>query len=158
IQGNVLAGFKKPHQIVVGYRMVPHKLAAVRRWIRQQAVSVLAEVAGHNDDFRAHRAAARPEPPADVAWGNLAFSHAGIARLRPEDAAAFDSLAFRAGIARRDVVHAPLAAEPDVLAIFASDRAGRLPSEEALRADAAESGLEIEWLEVGVNSGRREHF
>ena len=89
---------------------------------------------------------------------NLAFSHAGIERLRPEDARAFDSLAFRAGIGRRDVVHSPLGAEPDILAIFASDDGGRLPSEETLRADAAESGLEIEWLEVGVNSGRREHF
>src|SRR5262249_44212142 len=112
IQGNVLAGFKKPHQIIVGYRIVPEKLAAVRRWIGQQPVSSLAEVAGHNGEFRAHRAGTRTEPPGEAVWMNVALSHAGIHRLRPDDAGAFDSLAFRAGIGRRDVVPSSLGQEP----------------------------------------------
>lgn len=86
IQGNILAGFNKDHQVFLFLKMSPNApdLVAIRAWLRHIApqVNSVAEVAGFNSIFRIMHRRQRSEPKGLVAtWLNIAFSAAALRSL-----------------------------------------------------------------------------
>src|SRR5947209_11659603 len=76
IQGNILAGFNKDNQLLIGLKI--REVPAARRWLRRivGAISTTAEVLQFNTLFRLQRARLGADPPGLVAtWANVAFSH-----------------------------------------------------------------------------------
>jgi Dyp-type peroxidase family len=103
IQGNVLAGFNKDHQLLTALKI--RDVPAARRWLRRIAaqVSNLAEVHQFNGLFRMRRARAGRDPVGLTAtWANLALSHPGLATLTSKaDADGVPDDAFRTGLPDR---------------------------------------------------------
>jgi Dyp-type peroxidase family len=142
IQGNILAGFNKDHQVLLGLRI--RGLEAARAWLAriEPEIATTAEVLRFNDLFRALRARRGKDPAGLVAtWVNIAFSFAGLRKLTSEEELAGfpdDENAFRLGLPERSLsLHDPAdpGAEghqshwvvggpgkvPDILLIIASD-------------------------------------
>ncbi|MFL6258074.1 MAG: Dyp-type peroxidase [Thermoanaerobaculia bacterium] len=113
IQGNILAGFNKDHQVFMflrierdgGGRPGPAVVAAVKAWLRALApqVSSLNEVHRFNQLFRALRARLGRDPHGfSATWMNIAFSGAALEVLVPAgDAAQFTDPFFQDGLAAR---------------------------------------------------------
>jgi Dyp-type peroxidase family len=103
IQGNVLAGFNKDHQLLIALAI--RDVASARRWVRRisGAINSTAEVLRFNALFRMLRARLGSDPPGLVAtWANVAFSHGGIAKLSsPAVADQVPDAAFREGLPAR---------------------------------------------------------
>jgi Dyp-type peroxidase family len=158
IQGNVLAGFKKNFQWVIGFDIADVGLA--RQWIGARAhdLATTASVARYNRRYRAG------EQPPPISWLNLAFSFAAVKLLRPSDADDIGSLAFKQGIAARGVF--AVEPEPHILAVIAADDEALLPrflgTAEEIRARAPGWGLRLRFHNVGTNhegpTSGREHF
>jgi Dyp-type peroxidase family len=148
IQGNIVPGFNKDHQLLIFLRITEPALA--KRWLAHltEHVARLSDVLPFNRLFRELRLRRGHEAAGLAAtWVNVAFSFAGLRRLTPL-ADAFPQGAFRAGLAARstllgdpaDPAHPGSAVnwkiggpgtEADVLVIVASDRPRALVEEAA---------------------------
>lgn len=149
IQGNILTGFNKDHQVFLFLRMQrdPASITAIRAWLRAitPQVSSLSEVHRFNELFRDMRARLAHDPPGFAAtWLNIAFSASALQALTSaaevtqfSDSLFRDGLATRAGDLRDPsdpnheghpnnwVVGGPNN-EADILLIVASDRPNAL--------------------------------
>lgn len=101
IQGNILAGFNKDHQLLLALRL--REPAAARAWLGRVLphISTHREVSRFNALFKERKARmAGAEPVGLVAtWANISFSHAGLAALSSRDEAdAIPDDSFRAGM------------------------------------------------------------
>ncbi|HEV2765636.1 MAG TPA: Dyp-type peroxidase [Pyrinomonadaceae bacterium] len=109
IQGNILAGFNKDHQVFLFLRMGRDaaSVSAVRAWLRAigPQISSVAEVRLFNELFRTLRGRLRRDPHGLIAtWVNIAFSAAALEVLTSRgeldefaDAFFLDGMALRAG-------------------------------------------------------------
>jgi Dyp-type peroxidase family len=100
IQGNILAGFNKDQQYLLGLTF--QDLPSARRWLRRIAgeISSLDLVNAFNSLFHKARVHRGGDPPGMIAtWANVAFSYPGLARLTsPGDADGVPDPSFRAGL------------------------------------------------------------
>jgi Dyp-type peroxidase family len=148
IQGNILAGFNKDHQLLIALKI--QDVADARRWLMRVLpwVSSLSEVHQFNALFHARRVRLKQDAHGLVAtWMNLAFSHDGIAQLASAaDADTLPDDSFRQGLGKdRSVflgdtlpagesdptakwVVGGTGRAPDILMIVASDDPARLAS------------------------------
>ncbi len=115
IQGNIIPGFLKPHQRLIG--LVIDEPGRTKAWLRALAPSLtsLAQAMGTRVRVRAHRGLRRavvnefnPVPQGlDDLWVNVAFSYAGLTKLAQgsgklaDDLGQFTDEAFVAGLASR---------------------------------------------------------
>jgi Dyp-type peroxidase family len=104
IQGNILAGFNKDHQSLLGFTI--QDAAMAKRWIGliSSYISTLFEVYHFNKLFKSVRQRLEKEPPGLVAtWTNIAFSYPALKKL-VEDLDKVDSYLdhrFKAGLISR---------------------------------------------------------
>jgi Dyp-type peroxidase family len=145
IQGNILAGFNKDHQLLVALRV--HDRAAAKAWLSrvEPFIATLGEVGQFNRLFRAKRRRLGHDPIGLIAtWANIAFSHDGLAKLMsPADADGISDDGFKQGLPARaatlgDTPDTPgqevsahwvvgsLGNVPDILLIVASDHPDQL--------------------------------
>jgi Dyp-type peroxidase family len=182
IQGNIIPGFNKDHQLFLFFRL--GKPGAAKEWLRW-----IAPLVSSMDDVlafvRMHRALRKRlgvrEPPLCATWVNIAFSHDAIAALTSAaDAGAFGDASFRQGLAERStylgdptkpshpghrgrwVVGGPKN-EADVLVIVAADGPADLELvADAIRRRAADAGLKLIFEQRGDTLPGRlrghEHF
>lgn len=104
IQGNVVPGFNKDHQVLVFF--VIGEADRTRKWLREVLphVATAREVLGFNRLFREMRDRRGVEPASlRAVWMNLVFSFPGIEKLAP-DSANFPEGAFRAGLPPRSAL------------------------------------------------------
>lgn len=149
IQGNILAGFNKDHQVFLFMQMARdvRGIAGVRAWLRTIAaqISSTAEVHRFNDLFKALKIRQGRDPVGLIAtWVNIAFSAGALKALTsPEDVEKFTDAPFLDGLAvwsgelgdpsdanaeghpKRWVVGGPQN-EADIVLIVASDSAAIL--------------------------------
>jgi Dyp-type peroxidase family len=140
IQGNILAGFNKDHQILLLLEI--NDVTSAKRWLAaiQGHIASTAEVLVFNRLRKAVKLRRDNAPSGFVAtWVNIAFSHAGLTKLTtPAETAGFSD-AFTQGLGRRSgLIFDPTdptqpghpsrwefggtaATTPDVLLIFAGD-------------------------------------
>jgi Dyp-type peroxidase family len=171
IQGNILAGFNKDHQLLMALKI--RDVPTARRWLKRilPRISSTAEVHLFNSLFRRLRARLGNDPAGLVAtWTNIAFSREGLATLlSTAEAAAVPDPAFVAGLpARARGLGDPIAPGqtdptlswvvggtgrvPDMLLIVASDDAGYLKlAVERLRPQSLDGpeAPEVIWEELG---------
>jgi Dyp-type peroxidase family len=105
IQGNVVAGFNKDHASFL-LLALPDDPDRARAWLAElvDQVATAEEVKQFNDLFRAiRRRRGQREGVVEAAWMNLAFTHAGLAKLGVRDAelGQFPE-EFREGMRRRN--------------------------------------------------------
>jgi Dyp-type peroxidase family len=156
IQGNIVPGFSKDHQILLLLRI--DDVARTRRFLAELAprLASTAEVLAFNRLFKAARRRRRREDGVVRAtWINLAFTYRGLQKVA-RDAGAFQSDAFRADLATRvaawgeprdpaDPGHVGRwlvgggGVQPDLLLIVAADDAAAAEAE-TLRLQAAADG------------------
>jgi Dyp-type peroxidase family len=101
IQGNILAGFSKDHQMLLFLRI--KDATKFRSWLKQliPSIATTAEVLQFNRLFKALRAKRKVESRTVLAtWINIAFSFSGLEKLMP-DAHEFKDEAFKQGLAKR---------------------------------------------------------
>jgi Dyp-type peroxidase family len=148
IQGNILAGFNKDHQVLLFLKITDP--AKAKRWLQfiTPSIATMDEVLSFNRLFKAMRARRGDEPCGLVAtWLNIAFSRDGIAALTSAaEADRFVDEAFQAGLpARSAFLGDPTAADspgnpdnwkigksgaiPDIVLIVASDDPKQLQDE-----------------------------
>jgi Dyp-type peroxidase family len=140
IQGNILVGFNKDHQLLLMLGIV--SVPAAKCWLAaiQNHIATTAEVLGFNQLRKAVKAR-RNQGPSGLAatWVNIAFSHAALIRLTTAAETNGFSDAFRVGLAgRAGLIFDPVnpaepghpshwefggtpETTPDVLLIFAGD-------------------------------------
>ncbi|HYV63455.1 MAG TPA: Dyp-type peroxidase, partial [Bryobacteraceae bacterium] len=111
IQGNIIAGFNKDHQVFIFLRIERDGgglagkavVSAVKAWLRSLApqISSLNEVHRFNELFRALRARLGRDPQGLCAtWMNIAFSSAALEILTSaEEVTEFTDSFFQAGLA-----------------------------------------------------------
>lgn len=105
IQGNILAGFNKDYQILVG--LVITDVPDNKRWLAllKDHIATVSEVLHFNRLFKALKNKRGQDPKTlCAAWLNIAFSHPGISKLM--SAAQADLLpdpAFRVGMPPRSI-------------------------------------------------------
>jgi hypothetical protein len=145
IQGNVLAGFNKDHQLLLALAI--RDLAAAKAWLGRLAPHVhsMAQVGAFNRLFSAERRRLGHDPDGLIAtWANVAVSHGGLAKLTSQaQADGVPDDAFRDGLPARAASLGDMpAAEgegitdrwvvgregqvPDILLILASDDPAQL--------------------------------
>ncbi len=171
IQGNILAGFNKDHQLLVALNI--RDVEDARRWLARIAphVSTMAEVAQFNALFRMQKKRLGHDPTGLVAsWMNIAFSRGGIAKLISDEVASgFPDPSFVAGLEKDRAVFlgdpAPPGSDPtsnwvvggtgrapDVFVILASDDPAQLEQLSKAILPRAEDGPrapEPVWSERG---------
>jgi Dyp-type peroxidase family len=183
IQGNVLAGFNKDHQLLLALTI--HDLAAAKAWLGRIVpfIATLGEVGQFNRLFHAKRRRLGHDPIGLIAtWANIAFSHDGLAKLTsPADADGVPDDAFRQGLPDRagslgDAPGAPgqevsarwvvgaLGHVPDIFLIVASDHPDQL-ERMVMRLCPGAGDLpgapEVIWQELGetrTDMPGHEHF
>lgn len=82
IQANILEGFNKDHQSLIGFTI--QDVLQAKRWIKlvSSQISTLFEVNHFNKLYKSVRQRLKREPPALVAtWTNIAFSYPAIKKL-----------------------------------------------------------------------------
>lgn len=103
IQGNILTGFNKDHQLLIALSIRDKQ--AAKAWLSRLAphISSLFEVWQFNQLFRAKRRRLGHDPTGLIAtWVNIAFSHDGISKLASlSDADSVPDEAFRQGLPGR---------------------------------------------------------
>ena len=99
IQGNSIVGFNKPFQTLLHYHI--DDAARFKPAIAELGgrVSTAAEVLTFNREFSKARSLGHSELP-PKAWMNVAFTYAGLAKLR-KDVDLFADASFRRGMVRR---------------------------------------------------------
>src|SRR5262245_33554589 len=103
IQGNVLVGFNKDHQVFVFFEIT--EVAAAKRWLQviSPRIATVEETLAFRRLFRALRYRRASEAEGLVAtWVNIAFSRTGIEKLTSAaEVDKFPSDAFKLGMAAR---------------------------------------------------------
>ena len=106
IQGNILGGFNKDHQLLVFLRVDDADKA--RRWLKTQIpyIATAAEVIAFNRLFKAAKERRRTEGSVKATWVNIAFTYAGLHKLAASKAEVeqFKDAPFREGLAKRAVL------------------------------------------------------
>jgi Dyp-type peroxidase family len=117
IQGNIVPGFFKPHQVVLALTL--GDVRGAKDWIRAllPKITTLGQCMDSRIKVRAHRglgtnrraALATPPPGVDDVWLNVAFSRSGLTKLLAggaysADVAAFTDAGFQAGLAARSAL------------------------------------------------------
>ena len=183
IQGNILAGFNKDHQLLIALAI--QDVAAAKAWLTRLAphISSLSEVWQFNQLFRAKRRRLNHDPTGLIAtWINVAFSHGGIVKLASaSDADGVPDQAFRQGLPARAaslgdtaaVAGEPVSGDwivgadgkvPDILLIIASDDEGQLQrAASQLRPGMGDlaGAPQVIWEELGATRSDlpgHEHF
>jgi Dyp-type peroxidase family len=174
IQGNILAGFNKDHQVFLFLRMQRDatSISAIRAWLRaiKPQLSSLSEVHRFNELFREMRARLGRDPQGFAAtWLNIAFSASALEALTSADEVAkFSDSFFRDGLALRAgdlkdpadpkhegnpknwVVGGPHN-EADIVLIVASDRPNALAERVAqLKSMLSEAADPVSGVTVGT--------
>lgn len=163
IQGNVLAGFNKDHQTLLGLSL-GHDREGARRFVAVVAdrVTSLRTVVLFKRERRARLLAEAAEPQdLTSCWLAVAFSFAGLTALTP-DAGAFSDLEFRQGLVASaarlgdatDQIPAWKIGRPNntpdlFLVIAADDDAERERAAEEWRVFARSLGLSVVYDESG---------
>ena len=171
IQGNILAGFNKDHQLLMAFRL--RDLVAARAWLKKVVVHInsMSEVGNFNALFRERRARLAGKDPTGLVatWANIAFSYPGLVALTSqEEANAVPDTSFQAGMPARAAFLGDRAPDgkgdvtrewriggtgnvPDVLLIVASDDETQLSRlAKQLLPDAADAGApQLVWQEMG---------
>jgi Dyp-type peroxidase family len=188
IQGNIVAGFNKPFQRLLYFHIVD---AAAFRLALAELVPLVARadhVLDSNRTIREERGKKQPAenllpPTLRKTWVNVAFSYAGLAKLRSDDVHKFADTAFRGGLVERLEKRDPRGTErewvvrdgdheaaADVLVIVAADHDGigvgtgalHMKADEVatlLRRHGGVTALEPDEGAVLVGpTGGREHF
>jgi Dyp-type peroxidase family len=168
IQGNILAGFNKDHQTLIGLKF-GEELSRNKKFLATLAkrVTPLKEVVAYKTT-RARLMLERGEEPRDLkaVWTAVALSFDGLRELT-SDADAFTDLEFRQGLPKSSarlgdptvrngaddfsewVIGAP-GNIPDVLIIVAADDVGQLtPAVDSVKQSAMSFGLQIIYEETG---------
>jgi Dyp-type peroxidase family len=112
IQGNILAGFNKNGQWLLGLVIdgvaAPGSKAdpavrAAKAWVASLAprIATMDRVAEHNRWFRQERRRTGREPVSEQVWTHIAFTYPGLVKLTGTAAEAFTHLPFRLGLAAR---------------------------------------------------------
>jgi Dyp-type peroxidase family len=103
VQGNILAGFNKDHQILLFLRIAD--AAQFRLWLRELTpfVATTEEVLAFNRLFKTLRRRRGKSNVLQVTWMNIAFSSGGLTKLAPRSTKEFRDEAFRQGIAARSL-------------------------------------------------------
>jgi Dyp-type peroxidase family len=119
IQGNVLARFKKPHQMFLFLNFNNHQDGA-RRWlttlIEEDRIATTRAVAEHNAQYRAWNTEDGTQPPTQI-WMGVSLTSWGLVTLHPELAAdllAYDAF-WRGPLAEGRDEHGNLTAPPALL-------------------------------------------
>ena len=156
VQGNILAGFNKDHQILLFLRITDP--GQFREWLGELApfVATTEEVLAFNRLFKQLRTRRGDTSVLQVTWMNIAFSFAGLGRLAPASVEEFRDEAFRDGMAARSTALGDPAEgegstaqwlvggednEADVVLIFAGD-------------DRDDVLAEVSRIETSIFSGR----
>lgn len=180
IQGNILAGFNKDHQLLIGLQI--RDVEAARRWLEriEPEIATTAEVLEFNRLFKRLRARRGVDPAGLVAtWTNIAFSAEGLRKLTsPEVVEQIPSGSFRDGMLAvaanlHDPFHGPGSPETwtvggpgreaEILLIIASDDPAQLQATD-LRlcpVDREPGAPEVIWREEGAtrpDAPGHEHF
>jgi len=179
IQGNVLAGFNKDHQLFLLLRITD--IAAAKHWLMKLTahIATLEEVLSFNRLFSSMRQKIGRDPRGLVAtWLNVALTFDGLMKLTPT-AGQFRDAAFRSGLAARSaflgdptdptaegnpknwVIGGP-GSNPDLLLILASDSHDELKLQaDALRNEIGTAGVELLFEQRGQtrrDEPGHEHF
>jgi Dyp-type peroxidase family len=163
IQGNILGGFNKEHQTLLGVTFNGDQKAA-KSFLSRVALRItdLEEVLGFRAERRARLARGNLTEDAMVAtWSAIAFSFGGLSILT-SDAALFKDTEFRQGLAKSssrlgDPEGSSLSWKigqegkvPDALLIVASDRnSEREKLVEEVVHQASSSGVSVDYREDG---------
>jgi Dyp-type peroxidase family len=106
IQGNVLAGFRKDHQVLVALEI--REVAAAQAWLASfvHEIANTREVMHFNDGFRALKARRGADPLGfHSVWINVAFSAEGLRKLTSDaEVEAIPDEAFRIGLLKRSAL------------------------------------------------------
>src|ERR1044072_4265339 len=101
IQGNCLAGFNKSYQMLLFLEILD--VGLTKEWLRlvTPLIAMLEEVLSFNNLFKRFRSRrGKAEGQIKVTWTNIAFSYAGLAKLK-KDADQFTDVAFKSGMQNR---------------------------------------------------------
>ncbi len=178
VQGNILAGFLKDHQVFMMLQIVDAD--AAKAWIRQAASTQVAsakEVAAFNELFKAIRFRRSEHAIVKSTWMNIAFTRNGLTKLgvTAADLQRMDqSFAADVTTQARTVLGdaGPSAPEQwraayrdqriDAVVILASDDESDLDAEEKFFADGVESNgftvVDTERGEARTDRPGHEHF
>src|SRR5260221_9377069 len=108
IQGDILAGFRKNHVLLVFFQFVDAAIPALKKWLASFAseISTARQVAGFNTLFRTMRDQLGREPEElSVLWRNIGFTSKGLKKLiGGSEVAKFADAAFRVGAEDRSTV------------------------------------------------------
>jgi Dyp-type peroxidase family len=176
IQGNILEGFNKDYQALLGLRISDVRQA--KAWIAGIAphIASMAEVVPHNALFRAMRIRQGEEPVGiEATWINIAFSYPGLRLLIDHRANQLPDSSFRRGLysVSRELSDPPgsipqwkvggsEASTPHVLVIVASDTESRRDARvDDVKRMAIASELSVIYEEKGAtlaNARGHEHF
>jgi Dyp-type peroxidase family len=101
VQGNILAGFNKDHQVLLFLRITDAE--QFRVWLGELTpfVATTEEVLAFNRLFKLLRRRRGESNVLQVTWMNIAFSFGGLAKLAPGGTEEFRDEAFRHGMAAR---------------------------------------------------------
>ena len=175
IQGNILVGFNKDHQTLLGFLIGDNNKA--KEWIKliSNRISTLYEVYHFNKIFKSQRSRQKNEPTGVTAtWINIAFSYNGMKNLVQDIDKLDEHLddAFKEGLAKRSSILGDSIDEssignsknwvigrdemdgdhsvPDILIIVASDSPSDLAKEvDQLINTAAQKNLTVIYNETG---------
>ncbi|MFI6094796.1 Dyp-type peroxidase [Lentzea sp. NPDC051213] len=165
VQGDVLAGFRKPHQTFLFLKTVD--AAAAKRSLGDLVplISSLRDVAAFNAAFRSARSRRGEAAGLVATWVGIAFTATGLTRLTNlNDVGRFADRSFKLGLARRsaflgDPVVATDDGHPsgwlfggtttlvDAVVLVASESPDALATREAECAALLAPGYEIVWRE-----------
>jgi deferrochelatase/peroxidase EfeB len=105
IQGNIIAGFNKDFQMVLCLHI--EDAARFKAWLKSQIpfIATAAQVLAFNKAFKEFRFLQGVESKAlKSTWVNIAFSHAGIHKLKPDlSKDDFADQAFKDGLTKRSL-------------------------------------------------------
>jgi Dyp-type peroxidase family len=176
IQGNILGGFNKDHQMLIFLKIT--QVAAAKQWLRtiEPYIATAAEVIKFNQLFKSTRERRYgQEGTVRSTFINLAFTYDGLKKLTP-DADQFTDTAFKDGLHKRSASLGdptdPSAAGhpsqwvigaahnvPDLLIIVGSDDQPRLEETVQWLEASLCMGLEVMYKQAGEGlPGGKEHF
>ncbi len=103
IQGNILSGFNKNRQCLLGLTIADQAVRAAKEWLASMVprIATMDKVAEHNRWFRLERRRTGTKPVSTQVWTHIALTYSGISKLIGTDAEAFTHPPFRLGMAAR---------------------------------------------------------
>jgi Dyp-type peroxidase family len=176
IQGNILGGFNKDHQMLIFLKIT--QVAAAKQWLRtiEPYIATAAEVIKFNQLFKSTRDRRHgQEGTVRSTFINLAFTYDGLKKLTPE-ADQFTDASFKAGLHNRSAYLGDPTAPghpnqwvigaahnvPDLLVIVGSDDQPRLMETVQWLEASFCLGLEVMYKQAGeglpAELAGHEHF